>query len=467
MLLLVVAGAVQAQDDPTVMLINGQPVSRSEFEYSYNKNNTDGVIDKKGVNEYVDMFVNYKLKVAAAIDAKLDTTSAFQSEFRSYRDQQVRPSLITNEDVEREARKIYEDARERVDANGGLIKPAHILIAMNQKATQGENDVAKLRADSVYKALKAGANFAEMAKKLSDDKGSGAKGGELGWVQRGVTISEFENAAYALKAGEMSQPVLSPFGYHIIKMLDRQNFFPYDSVRKDILSFIDNRNIREKIINEKLDVLVAEKGNGATRESIIEEKVQELEKVDPELKYLIREYYDGLLCYEITNREVWGKASTDRAGLANYFQKNKKKYKWESPRYKGIAYHVKDAKDVKAVKDCVKNHPFESWAERLRTTFNNDSVIRIRVEKGIFKEGDSKLVDREIFKKDVTVTPVEGYPIDAVFGKKIKAPETFEDVRGLVIADYQEEQEKKWIERLRKKYPVVIYDDVLKTVNKH
>ena len=308
MLLLVVAGAVQAQDDPTVMLINGQPVSRSEFEYSYNKNNTDGVIDKKGVNEYVDMFVNYKLKVAAAIDAKLDTTSAFQSEFRSYRDQQVRPSLITNEDVEREARKIYEDARERVDANGGLIKPAHILIAMNQKATQGENDVAKLRADSVYKALKAGANFAEMAKKLSDDKGSGAKGGELGWVQRGVTVSEFENAAYALKAGEMSQPVLSPFGYHIIKMLDRQNFFPYDSVRKDILSFIDNRNIREKIINEKLDVLVAEKGNGATRESIIEEKVQELEKVDPELKYLIREYYDS----RRTKRNINGRAHVIR-----------------------------------------------------------------------------------------------------------------------------------------------------------
>ena len=76
-------------------------------------------------------------------------------------------------------------------------------------------------------------------------------------------------------------------------------------------------------------------------------------------------------------------------------------------------------------------------------------------------------VSRNAIWKTINALKAEGYPIDAVFGKKIKAPETFEDVRGLVIADYQEEQEKKWIERLRKKYPVVIYDDVLKTVNKH
>ena len=113
--LLALAGAVQAQDDPTVMLINGQPVSRSEFEYSYNKNNSEGVIDKKNVNEYVDLFVNYKLKVAAALDAGLDTMTTFRDEFRSYRDQQVRPTLITEEDVEREARSIYEEAKQRVE----------------------------------------------------------------------------------------------------------------------------------------------------------------------------------------------------------------------------------------------------------------------------------------------------------------------------------------------------------------
>ena len=75
--------------DPTIMTINGVPVPRSEFEYSYNKNNGEGVIDKLSVDEYVTLFVNYKLKVAAALDAKLDTLSSFRQEYAMYRDQQV------------------------------------------------------------------------------------------------------------------------------------------------------------------------------------------------------------------------------------------------------------------------------------------------------------------------------------------------------------------------------------------
>ena len=88
----IVSTAAMAQTaDPIIMTINGQPVSRSEFEYSYNKNNSEGVIDKKTVDEYVDLFVNYKLKVAAALDAKLDTLRSFQEEFAMYRDQQIKP----------------------------------------------------------------------------------------------------------------------------------------------------------------------------------------------------------------------------------------------------------------------------------------------------------------------------------------------------------------------------------------
>ena len=132
-----------AQNDPTVMTINGKPVTRSEFEYSYNKNNSNGVIDKKTVKEYVDLFVNYKLKVLAALDAKVDTLSSFKKEFETYRDQQVRPSFITSDDVEKEARKIYKETQERIDGAGGMVKPAHILILLNQKATPAEQNAAK------------------------------------------------------------------------------------------------------------------------------------------------------------------------------------------------------------------------------------------------------------------------------------------------------------------------------------
>lgn len=91
--------------DPVIMTINGKDIPRSEFEYSYNKNNADGVIDKKNVKEYVDLFINYKLKVEAAKAACLDTMKSFQTEFAGYRDMQIRPAMINDADAEAEARK--------------------------------------------------------------------------------------------------------------------------------------------------------------------------------------------------------------------------------------------------------------------------------------------------------------------------------------------------------------------------
>ena len=197
-------------------------------------------------------------------------------------------------------------------------------------------------------------------------------------------------------------------------------------------------------------------------------KADEYAASDPEFRNLIREYYEGLLLYEVSNREVWDKAAKDEVGLATYFSKNKKKYAWNEPRYKGIAYHVKDKADVKAVKNSIKKVPFDRWPEVLRATFNPDSVIRIRVEKGIFKRGDNALIDREVFKRDTTVTSLEDYPIDAVYGKILKkGPEDYTDVRGLVVADYQEELEREWVAALRRKFTFSVNKDVLKTVNTH
>jgi len=72
-----------------------------------------------------------------------------------------------------------------------------------------------------------------------------------------------------------------------------------------------------------------------------------------------------------------------------------------------------------------------------------------------------------VFKKDTVVAEVKGYPYTAVYGEKLKTPKDYNDVRGLVLSDYQEELEKLWLEKLRKKYPVVIVKEVLATVNKH
>ena len=466
-ILLLCASAAQAQDDPVIMTVNGVPVTRSEFEYSYNKNNSEGVIDKKTVKEYVDLFVNYKLKVAAAIDAGIDTTQAFQSEFAMYRDQQIRPMVITDADVEAEARRIYNRTQRQVDSLGGMIKPAHILLMVNQNATKAEQDKAKVRIDSIYGAIQKGADFAEMAKLHSDDRSTALNGGELPWCQPGQLVQEFEREAYALQKGQMSRPFLSPSGYHIVLMKDRSKFFSYDSLRTDILTFIDRRGLREGIIDHKLEDMAQQRGGGATPASVLAEMTDQYTAQDSELSNLIREYHDGLLLYEISNRNVWDKASKDEKALAAYFQKHKKDYKWETPRFKGIAYHARDKKDIKSVKKCVKNIPFDQWADKLRTTFNADSVHRIRVEKGLFKPGDNALVDKEVFGRAATVTPTPDFPYDATFGKVLKAPKDYTDVKGQVIADYQDQLEREWVADLRRRYPVVINQAVLATVNNH
>ena len=464
-----VAFAVHAQSDPVVMTVNGVPVTRSEFEYSYNKNNGEGVIDKKTVEEYAELFVNYKLKVAAALDEHLDTLSSFKDEFAMYRDQQVRPTIVTDAEILDEARKAYNRAKESIGAKG-LIRPAHIFFRLSTKATQHEQELVRQRADSVYRALQAGADFAALAAKVSQDPRSAAREGNLGWMQPGQTFVEFEEAAYALQPGQFSRPVLTPEGYHIILMKERKQLEPFEELKDMIVRSFEQQGLRDAIADMKVQQRIEQSGGTLTGQQVMQARADSLTAVDSEMKYLIQEYHDGLLLYEISNREVWERAEKDETGLRAWFDAHKKDYAWQEPHYKGIAYHVKTKADVKAVKRSIKKVPFEQWAEVLRTTFNADSVIRIRVEKGIFKAGDNGTIDRLVFKlKQTTFDAANAdYPIEAVYGKKQKKyPDDYTDVRGQVVADYQQMLELEWVKSLRQRYPVQINQEVLKTVNRH
>ena len=434
------AAAVQAQtNDPVIMTVAGVNVPRSEFEYSYNKNNTDGVIDKKTVDEYVELFVNYKLKVQAALDARIDTTKAFQTEFAQYRDQQVRPTYVTDDDMLAEAHQVYDQTVKNIGPDG-LVMAGHILFRIPQQATDAQQQEAKRRIDSVYTALKAGADFEALAKQVSQDPGSAARGGMLGWFSRNQMVK-------------------------VIKMKERKQLEPFEFHKENILRFLEQRGARNAITERKLDSMVKASNGQVDKEQLLERRADSLAANDQEMRYLIKEYHDGLLLYEISNRTIWEKVAKDEENLERYFKKNKKKYKWDEPRFKGIA---KQKSDVKAVAKCVKKLKFDDWNEALRKTFNNDSIIRIRVEKGLFKKGDNKLIDREEYKvKNVQVDSVKGYPIDATYGKMLKKPQDYTDVRGQVVADLQDEVERLWVADLRKKYPVTINEEVLKTVNKH
>jgi len=452
--------------DPVLMTVAGVPVPRSEFEYSYNKNNGEGVIDKLSVDEYVNLFVNYKLKVAAALDAKLDTMSSFLQEYTMYRDQQVRPTMVTDTEVLAEARRIYDRTKQMIGSKG-LVRPAHILLRLSTKATTEQQNRIHLRIDSIYRALQNGADFAKLAMKVSEDTGSAVRGGELSWIAPSQTLKEFEDVAYTLAPGEISEPFLSPVGYHIILMKERKQLEPFDSLKQNIVASLERNEIRREIAEIKLQRKVADSAGQLTIKQAMQQQADSLAAVNSELKYLFREYHDGLLLYEISKREVWDKAQNDEIALKAWFDTHKKNYSWKEKRFRGIAYHVKTKKHVKAVKKCVKKLPFEQWTEALRNTFNPDAVIRVRVEKGLFKPGDNPTVDEKVFKLDVSAPIDADYPINAVYGKKLKRPDNYQDVRQQVVEDLQDYMEKEWVESLRRRYQVKVNQEVLKTVNKH
>lgn len=453
---------VRGVNDPVIMTINNKPVLRSEFAYSYKKNNGEDVIERKTVDEYVDLFVNYKLKVEAALDAKCDTMTSYKKDFRKYRDMQVLPTLIVDADMEREAQNIYANTKERIGADG-LVNPQHILIRVSQNADASAQNAARQRADSIYQAVLGGASFDDLAKRCSEDPGSAQRGGEVGFISKGQTLKAFEETAFSLQPGQMAPPVLSEVGYHIIRMKERKQLDPYEVLKKDIYNFIERQNVRESMAKNRLKEIAA--ATATTEEQVMDMRADSLANLSQDMKYLIKDYHDGLLVFEISDLEVWKKAEKDEAGLQAFFKKNKKKYQWDEPRFKGISYFTRDISDIDAVKKSLKGKKFNEWAQILRSTFNNDSVLRIRVEKGVFKKGANGLVDREEFGiADAKVKKLKGFDYTATYGKMLKAPEELDDVRSLVLADYQEVMEQEWIKRLKARYPVSVNFDIVDTV---
>ena len=108
----------QLNADPVVMTVNGVPVTRSEFLYSYNKNNGIGQSDRKSVEDYAELYAIYKLKVAAALEAQLDTSAAFRQELAMYSDRQSGGAVILDTDLQTEARRLYDRTKKAIGTQG-------------------------------------------------------------------------------------------------------------------------------------------------------------------------------------------------------------------------------------------------------------------------------------------------------------------------------------------------------------
>ena len=621
-----------AQQDDVLMNINGKDIKKSEFEYIFHKNNKQQV-DAKGLEEYMPLFVNYKLKVDAAEKAGIDTTAAFVKELDGYKQELAKPYLVdraTEEALLQEAyayfsknvelshvlisfgqipndstraaalaraNEVVERARAGEDfaalaaeysedpgsksrggylgyvKGGRLIYPfekvaftmapgeisnpvetrfgyhvikvhdarpdrgdrlcAHIFLMMPREANAQVEAQKKAEAEAIYNDIMAGADFEQMAREKSEDQSNAMNGGKLPWCSAGDLVKEFEQVAFSLNVGEVSQPVRTNYGYHIIKVLDARPCRSFEAVRSELqqrMSRDERGSMARNVLLERLkkenncvinhenmmkaatlcggkmdstaiaalaqnELVLATFGDKqyttkdaavsinprrlspattpmqaisndverAVEMGLMNIEISTLEVKYPEYSNLINEYRDGMLLFEISNREVWEKASTDVKGLEKFFNKNKKNYKWDRPRYKGFVVYCANEEMVKDVKKLIKKTDVNQVVPTVQAAFNNDSVTNVVVERGLYLSGDNKYVDELAFEGAKAERDAD-LPVVFLSGKVLKAPETYLDVRGQVTADYQEYLEKQWVNKLNKNAKVVINQDVLKTV---
>ena len=201
--------------DQTLLTINDSiKVSKSEFERTYKKNNGPGITgEQKNIDDYLQLFTNFKLKVLEAEKLKLDTNKKFKKEYTGYVKQLSEPFLVdTNVDS-----KILKEAYERSKFQ---VRSSHILVEISKSSSPKDTLIAFQAAMAIRKRLLAGENFDSLAKKISNDPSAKQNFGDIGYKEVFETVYEYEIALFSLKVGEISMPIRSQFGYHIIKVTD-------------------------------------------------------------------------------------------------------------------------------------------------------------------------------------------------------------------------------------------------------
>ena len=219
MLLFLTLFQLDAQkNDKVLFSIGDEKVYVSEFNYIYEKNNAkDADYSKESLEEYLDLYKKFKLKVHKAKDVGLDTVKTLREELAGYRKQLANSYLKDKEINARLIDEVVERMKEDVEVS-------HIFVSAEDRATQQVKSGALMKVNEIKKKLDGGSPFDLMAKSLSEDRSSANKKGYLGYYTAPLPngFYEFENAMYETKKGQISQPVKSKMGYHVIKVLDRR-----------------------------------------------------------------------------------------------------------------------------------------------------------------------------------------------------------------------------------------------------
>jgi peptidyl-prolyl cis-trans isomerase SurA len=213
---------VSAQDNkiakPTILFtVDGKTTYASEFVYLYKKNHTNKSQDytESKINEYLNLFINFKLKITEAQKRGMDTTVKFTKELNTYREELKKPYRAEKDVLDKLTREAYDHLTQEV-------KASHILIQIKPDATPEDTLNAFYKITDIKKRIGAGEDFEKLARELSEDPSAKYNGGSLGYFTAMQMVYPFEEAAYQTKVGEVSSIVRTRFGYHLIKVFDKR-----------------------------------------------------------------------------------------------------------------------------------------------------------------------------------------------------------------------------------------------------
>ena len=648
------ANAQSKLDKQVLMTIGDQDITVKEFCDVYYKNNLKSdVIEKKSVDEYLDLFTTFRMKVMEAESLQLDTSAKFQKELAGYRKQLAKPFMSSDDITEELLQEAYQrklkDIRAshiliRCDKNAmpsdtlraynkameirkkalkgedfgdlavrysedpsakdmeatdqaparpgnrgdlgyftvfdmvypfetgayntkegeismpvrsdfgyhiikvqsitdamGSIQAAHIFMQLPFDAPEDEVAAAQQKANNIYNELMAqeGKNWSEMVKQYSDDRGTVQRDGALTSFTVSRIVPEFIEACKSLEIGQIAKPIRTNYGFHIIKLLGKSGVGPFEKeskalserIEKDMrskkseevvlkqvkseykfkqndknleafMATVDSSILRNAYVpSDNVDMnatLFSMEGNPTkvsdfvnyikgnmkpqkyvtpatyayqlydafSRETALNYADSRLEDKYPEFKALVQEYKDGILLFDLMDREVWDKAVKDTLGLQEFHARNASKYMWDERAHAYIITVTRQESlpKVKALLDS------GIVLDSLRSTLQRDSINYTFVRKGYYQKGDNQYVDQTQWKvgvrNEIPSTVDQSTVIVCIDELRKPEPKTLKEARGLVTSDYQVELEQKWVKSLKEKYPVKIDEKVLDKVRK-
>lgn len=633
-------------DTRTLFTVNGDKITVSEFEYVYNKNNINNQADhsEKSLRDYLNLYENFRLKVKEAEAMKLDTITSLKTELEGYRkqlaksyltDREISDHLITEayersktevntshilvkvdenanpadtiaawkkimalrkriekgESFEKIARENSEDLSAKTNDGNigwftvfgtiypfetaaytlkkgelsmpvrtefgyhlvrvnntrsarGQIHVAHLLIRFPENATDSQKTEVHKRIDSVYNLLvNKKITFEDAVKDFSEDKATRVQRGELQWFGSGTQIRmvpEFEDAAFSLqKDSDISRPITTQFGWHIIRRLEKKEIPSFADAKSDIKKRVE-RDTRSQVAKNVLidrikkennytqfpevktafaskvdssifkgnwkadsvlrtdavlfslagknysvsdfidfvekvskrrndkgkDALVNEYYEGFVNQKCLDYEESMLEVKKPDFKNLIKEYRDGILLFELMDRQVWTKAVKDSTGLEEYRKKNASRYMWNNR----AEVEIFNCNEEAICNDARKLADKKKTAEEIKTKLNKAGAkTHVSAIEGKYEKGQYDVVDKIEWKPGITpVNKINDSSFQFILVRQIVGPEpkSLKEAKGYIVSDYQEYLEKTWLAELRGKYPISVDETVLTSLIK-